>query len=107
MESDRAYVDTMTDRPINEYSSSLRAENDENDLFAAIGKKVLGLNLENDEDVPEDERVKVVDEIESLCMNCEQDVCRKHMILQSVGLTVTRASRVFYLRKFLFFARSY
>ena len=43
-------------------------------LFAAIGKRVLGLRLEDDEEVPEDDKVKIVDEIESLCMNCEENV---------------------------------
>jgi len=62
----------MGDSSTNEYD---RAKKDENDLFAAIGKKVLGLNLE--EQTPEedqDERVKVVDEIESYCVNCEENV---------------------------------
>ena len=95
----------MTDRATNEYSSSQRAENDENDLFAAIGKKVLGLNLRDEENLPEDERVKIVDEIESLCMNCEQDVRRDYMILQRVLLTVSRVPRVFYSLRFLIFGR--
>ena len=57
----------------NEYE---RAQKDENDLFAAIGKKVLGLKLEDEEkpDEDDDDRVKVVDEIESYCMNCEDNV---------------------------------
>lgn len=67
----------MADRSTNEYLSSARAQNDENDLFSAIGKQVLGLKLgEDDEDVPADERVSVVDEIESLCMNCHENVRR-------------------------------
>ena len=65
----------MSDQPDNEYS---RAQKDENDLFAAIGKKVHGLKIsdeeETDEDQNEDERVKIVDEIESYCVNCEENV---------------------------------
>lgn len=65
----------MADRPTNEYLNSQRAQTDEGDLFAAIGKQVRGLELRDDkEDAPEDERVKLVEEIESLCMNCEENV---------------------------------
>ena len=64
----------MVDRSTNEYLNTERAKNDENDLFAAIGKQVLGLNLGDDEKPTEDDRVKVVDEIESLCMNCHENV---------------------------------
>lgn len=65
----------MADRPTNEYLNSQRAQNDENDLFAAIGKQVLGLQLgDPEEETPEDERVKLVEEIESLCMSCEDNV---------------------------------
>ena len=64
----------MVDRSTNEYLNTERAKNDENDLFAAIGKQVLGLNLGDDEKPTEDDRVKVVDEIESLCMNCQENV---------------------------------
>ena len=63
----------MADRATNEYLNTERAKNDENDLFAAIGKQVLGLNLGDDEPA-EDDRVKVVDEIESLCMKCHENV---------------------------------
>ena len=67
----------MADRPTNEYLSSQRAQNDEGDLFAALGKQILGLQLGDDEEhAPEDERVRLVDEIESLCMSCEQKVRR-------------------------------
>ncbi|KAL6719433.1 nucleolar zinc-finger protein [Lecanora helva] len=54
----------------NEYT---RAQKDEKDLFAALGKKVLGLNSDERTGENEDDRVKVVDEIESYCMNCEQN----------------------------------
>ena len=64
----------MADRSTNEYLNTERAKNDDNDLFAAIGKQVLGLNLGDDEKPTEDDRVKVVDEIESLCMNCHENV---------------------------------
>ena len=64
----------MGDRSTNEYLNTERAKNDENDLFAAIGKQVLGLSLGDDEKPTEDDRVKVVDEIESLCMNCHENV---------------------------------
>ena len=65
----------MVDRSTNEFLASQRAQENENDLFAAIGKQVLGLQLGDDEDeTPEDERVKIVEEIESLCMNCHEDV---------------------------------
>ncbi|KAG8527681.1 uncharacterized protein KY384_007835 [Bacidia gigantensis] len=64
----------MADHATNEYTSSTRAQNDENDLFAAIGKQVMGLQIDDeDTDIAEDDRVKVVDEIESLCMNCEEN----------------------------------
>lgn len=62
----------MEDRIHNEFSASTRAQNDENDLFSAIGKHVLGMEL--DEEPAQDERVKIVDEIESLCMSCEENV---------------------------------
>lgn len=50
------------------------AKTKENDLFAAIGKQVAGLEIKEGEEEDEDERVKVVNEIESLCMNCQDNV---------------------------------
>lgn len=54
------------------------ADKDEKELFASIGKKVLGLNVgdekELERDEGEDEHVKVIDEIESYCVNCEENV---------------------------------
>lgn len=64
----------MADHSTNEFLSTERAKNDDNDLFAAIGKQVLGLNLGDEEEPAEDDRVKIVDEIESLCMNCHENV---------------------------------
>ena len=65
----------MVDRATNEFLNTERARNDKNDLFAAIGKRVLGLSLEDENEVPEDDRVQIVDEIpDSLCMNCQEDV---------------------------------
>lgn len=64
----------MADHATNEYLNTERAMNDENDLFAAIGKRVLGLNLGDDEEPTEDDRIKIIDEIESLCMNCHENV---------------------------------
>ena len=68
----------MVDRATNEFLNTERARNDENDLFVAIGKRVLGLGVEDDTELPEDDRVKVVDEIpDSLCMNCQEDVSNR------------------------------
>ena len=65
----------MVDHASNEFSRSTRAQEDDKDLFSAIGKQVLGRKYEEDDrDVPEDERVKVVEEIESLCMDCHENV---------------------------------
>ena len=64
----------MADRPTNEYLNTERAKNNENDLFAAIGKQVLGLSIGDEQEAPDDDRVQLVDEIESLCMNCENNV---------------------------------
>ena len=64
----------MADHATNEYLNTERAQKDENDLFAAIGKQVLGLSLGDDEKPAEDDRVKIVDEIESLCMECRGNV---------------------------------
>ena len=65
----------MVDRATNEFLNTERARNDENDLFAVIGKRVLGLSIEDEGEVEEDDRVKIVDEIpDSLCMNCQEDV---------------------------------
>lgn len=64
----------MENSSTNEYLDSARAKQDGNDLFAAIGKQVLNLELKDGEESPEDDRVKVVEEIESLCMSCEQNV---------------------------------
>lgn len=77
----------MEDRIHNEFSGSTRAQNDENDLFSAIGKQVLGMKL--DEEPAEDDRVKIVEEIESLCMSCEENVSlkfpRRMQILSQTG----------------------
>ena len=64
----------MADYETNKYLCTERAENNENDLFAAIGKRVLGLHLGDDERPGEDDRVKIVDEIEGACMNCPKNV---------------------------------
>ena len=40
-------------------------------IFETVGNQVRGLNLEEDE---ENGGPKLVDEIESLCMNCGKDV---------------------------------
>ena len=66
------------DRPTNEFLNTERAKNNEDDLFNAIGKQVLNLSLGEDEQETEDERVKVTEEIESLCMNCEENVSSGH-----------------------------
>ena len=64
----------MAENPTNEYLDSQRAQKDENDFFAAIGKQVLDLQIKDTDGVEQDERVKVVEEVESLCMNCEENV---------------------------------
>ena len=64
----------MADPPSNEFLQTKRAQEDDKDLFAAIGKQVLNLELKDGEEPSEDERVKVVEEIESLCMSCEDNV---------------------------------
>ena len=64
----------MADRATNEYLNTERAKNDEIDLFAAIGQRVLGLNLGDQVEPEDDDRVRVSDEIESLCMKCHKDV---------------------------------
>ncbi len=43
-------------------------------MFQTVGNQVEGLNLGRDGDNGEDEGPKVVDEIESLCMNCGENV---------------------------------
>lgn len=80
----------MADRSTNEYLNTERAKNDDNDLFAAIGKQVLGLNLGDNEEPAEDDRVQVVDEIESLCMNCHED-----------GMTRLLLTRIPYFREII------
>lgn len=67
----------MADRASNEYLNSTRAQKDDNDLFAAIGKQVQGLELGEHDQVDDDDRVKVVEEIESLCMNCQENVSQQ------------------------------
>lgn len=46
----------------------------EKPLFSTIGKQVLGLDGTENDGVRDEERFKVVDEIESLCLECEQNV---------------------------------
>ena len=43
-------------------------------IFETVGNQVQGLNLDEEES---DGGPKVVDEIESLCMNCGDNVCLK------------------------------
>lgn len=45
------------------------------DLFEDMGRKVENMKL-NGEGEPEEGEQKVVEEIESLCMNCHEDVSR-------------------------------
>lgn len=71
------------------------------DLFEDMGRKVAEASAQEDGD----DDTKVVDVIESLCMNCHEDVC----ILVSVQnhlLTVCRAPQNYSLPKFPSFARS-
>ena len=98
----------MGDKAENEYT---RAQKDENDLFAAIGKKVRGLNISDeekvDDDQNEDERVKIVDEIESYCVNCEENV-RTSFSLPSkcMDTDIVRVQRGYCLPKFPTFEKS-
>lgn len=64
----------MSEHPTNEFLNTERAKNDDNDIFSAIGKQVLNLSLGKDDQRTDDDRVQVVEEIESLCMNCEENV---------------------------------
>ena len=76
----------MADRPTHE-----RPPGDGKNLFAAIGQQVLGLQSGADEDhVAEDERVKVVEEMESLCMNCEDNVGEQQVHHGSWPSTISR-----------------
>lgn len=49
------------------------------DVFQSVGEQIDQLTLKNEDSSAEGEKgndePKVVDEIESLCMNCERDVC--------------------------------
>jgi hypothetical protein len=45
------------------------------DLFEDMGRKVAEASAQEGED-----DTKVVDEIESLCMNCHEDVCLQHNV---------------------------
>ena len=51
---------------------------EQDEVFRSVGKHVEAMNLAeadaDEEEESEDERPKVVDEIESLCMNCEENV---------------------------------
>ena len=71
--------------PRNEYDDSAIRDEREEDLFTTIGKRVERLEIDDTVNVKrgkneigagEDERAeaKVVDIIESLCMNCEENV---------------------------------
>ena len=51
---------------------------DQDEVFRTVGKHVEAMKLDvaepDEEEEPEDEELKVVDEIESLCMNCQGNV---------------------------------
>ena len=81
----------MAPQERNEYLDSQRAQTDENDLFSAIGKQVLGLQSGDSESnqADQDDRVQLVDEIESLCMNCHDNV--------SASIRVVSASDTYWL----------
>ena len=79
--------------PQNEYDGSTIRDEREDDLFTAIGKRVESLQINDTvnvkrsgEDVSENEddraEAKVMDKIESLCMNCEENVSSAHAIQQ-------------------------
>ena len=59
-------------------------------MFETVGKQVRGINL--DEENEGDDGPKVVDEIESLCMNCHKNVCRSVVACVWVSLMRTHAS---------------
>ena len=95
------YSAMMGDRdlPTNEYLSSDRAQEDDNDLFAAIGKQVLSLSLNNEEVIDDDERVKVVDEVEGICMNCFEDVSTRTLPAYCILIHIRVASLAFFLQR--------
>ena len=73
--------------PRNEYDGSAIRDEREEDLFTTIGRRVERLEIDetinvkrgsNEAGADGDERAeaKVVDKIESLCMNCEENVSR-------------------------------
>ena len=98
----------MVDRATNEFLNTERARNDENDLFAAIGKRVLGLGVEDGTELPEDDRVKVVDEIpDSLCMNCQEDVSNRFASGAATQTNFGRVSLGCYLQKSRSFVKSF
>ena len=69
---------------------SSREAKEDKDLFAAIGKQVLGLNLNDGDqnDQQEDEPVKIVDVIESYCVNCEENACTSNRLPSLLVLTL-------------------
>ena len=75
------------------------------DLFEDMGRKVEGLGTDG-QAVGEETEQKIIDEIESLCMNCHEDVCvRAHQRTTRTN-RVYRASRDYYLQRYPSSARS-
>ena len=62
------------DRPQEDESLDHDSTDEIAQIFQTIGNQVEGLNLGRDRNDHEDEGSKVVDEIESLCMNCGENV---------------------------------
>lgn len=55
----------------------MAAESEKQNFFEPIGNKAQGLSGTTNAAVAEEDYVKPVDEIESLCMNCHENVSRQ------------------------------
>lgn len=63
----------MPDERFNEHVNANVGARSQKDLFEPLGNRIDSIDLHGDEEIGEEDP-KVVDEIESLCMNCQENV---------------------------------
>jgi zinc finger protein len=57
----------------------MAAESEKQNFFEPIGNKAQGLSTTTNGVVAEEDEFRPVDEIESLCMNCHENVSRTYL----------------------------
>ena len=70
------YIRMATHWPASRPEHSLEHSGSRSELFSPVGSQVISIDhLSNETGGENENELKLVEEIESLCMNCEENVC--------------------------------